>query len=45
MHTEEICVENGSEERLLHNDLGQDRENLARIVEVVAEECKPTEAR
>lgn len=42
MHAEEVCVEHRREAYLLHDDLGQDRENLGRVVEVIVEEHEPS---
>jgi hypothetical protein len=41
VHTKEVRVEYGSKARLLHNNLGQNRQELARIVEMVSEEHEP----
>lgn len=41
VHAKEVRVEDRSETRLLHDDFRQDREEFARVVEMVAEEHEP----
>lgn len=45
VHTKEVRIEDRCEARLLYNNLGQDGEEPARVVEIVSEEYKPNKER